>query len=296
MRSSTIKTFVALTFALRVTHSLSAPLELTPLSTIPYTVGGGLSATWSQVRDDYRFSQQMWSEAGSAPAAIGTFDWGTGIWGTTDIAHVQGLANNASALIGRVTDTSAVNFGNLTYNMLYADGALGSWGYDRIRPLAPIVEMTGSQTNYAASFVGYLYIPEPGSYDFSLFVDDGFVFSLSGANGVLSMARDTLAGSTAGRDLFTLSAANGGSTMLLGSGYYAMEIDYFNRLEAGVIDLALWGPQDQGWRSISSEWLFAELPASVIPEPSSLALTLLAFAAFRHRQHQGRPRALSSFA
>lgn len=279
MRSSIVKTLAVLAVALQVPPSVSAPLELIPVSTAPYVTGGGLSATWSQVRDDYRFSQQMWTEAGSDPAAIGTFGWGTGIWGTVDIAHVQSLPNDSAALIGRVNDTSAVNFANLTYNMLIGDGALGHWEYDRQRPLAPIVQQTGSQTNYAASFAGFLYIPEAGAYDFSLFVDDGFVFSLMGANGMLGMERETLAGSANGRDLFALSASNGNTTVMMGSGYYGIEIDYFNRLEAGVIDLALWGPQDQGWRSISTDWLFTELPRNAIPEPGTLALVLLAFTA-----------------
>jgi len=283
MRSSIIKTLAVLAVALQVPPSVSAPLELIPVSTAPYVTGGGLSATWSQVRDDYRFSQQMWTEAGSDPAAIGTFGWGTGIWGTVDIAHVQSLPNDSAALIGRVNDTSAVNFANLTYNMLIGDGALGHWEYDRQRPLAPIVQQTGSQTNYAASFAGFLYIPEAGTYDFSLFVDDGFVFSLMGANGMLGMERETLAGSANGRDLFALSASNGNTTVMMGSGYYGIEIDYFNRLEAGVIDLALWGPQDQGWRSISTDWLFTELPRNAIPEPGTLALVLLAFTALRRQ-------------
>lgn len=290
MRPSMIRTLAALAFALQVTPSSATPLDLLPVSSAPYIAGGGLYATWSQVRDDYRFSQQMWSEAGNDPVAIGTFGWGTGIWGTIDIAHVQGLPSGAADLVGRVTGVSAVNFANVTYNMLADNGALGGWEYDRQRPLAPIIEQTGSQTNYAASFTGFLYIPEAGAYDFGLFVDDGFAFSLTGANGAVGMARETLAGSATGRDLFALSAANGDTAVLLGSGYYGIEIDYFNRLEAGVIDLALWGPQEQGWRSISTDWLFTEVPTgpASIPEPGTLALILLAFTVLGRRLQKPR--------
>ncbi len=252
----------------------AATLMLDPLSSAGYVTGGGLAATWSQVRDDYRFSQQPWLEPGQSAQAIGNFNWGTGIWGTVDIEHVQNLAPTDPALLGRVSTVSAVSFANQTYNELAGNGGYGTWGYDYSRPLAPIVAQTGVQTNYAASFGGYVYIADAGLYDFGLFADDGFTFALTGANGVLGVNRETLAGSSTGRDHYTLSGANGNSAISLGSGYYGIQIDYFNRLESGVIDLALWGPQDQDWRSISADWLFVDIPAStnVVSEPGMLAL------------------------
>ena len=270
-----LKSFSALACCVCLAHPASATLMLDPLSTASYVTGGGLSATWSQIRDDYRFSQQTWVEPGQGPQAIGNFSWGTGIWGTVDIAHVHNLSPTDAALIGRVSTVSAVSFANQTYNDFASNSSYGSWGYDYQRPLAPIVAQTGVQTNYAASFGGFVYIAEAGLYDFSLFADDGFTFALTGANGVLGVSRETLAGSSTGRDHYTLSGANGNSAVSLGSGYYGIQIDYFNRLESGVIDLALWGPQDQNWHGISSDRLYVSIPSSSVSEPGMLVLLTL---------------------
>ncbi|MFT3759590.1 PEP-CTERM sorting domain-containing protein [Thauera sp.] len=285
------KTLIALAFGICAAQSASAAPMLNPASTAPYAQGSGLSATWTQVRDDYRFSQQPWREPGSAERPIGSYGWGTGVWSTRDIRHVQSLADDDANVVSRVRGTSAVSFANSIYNEKAANGSYGTWGHDYTRPLVPIVEQTGQQTNYVGSFTGYIYIAEGGLYDFSLFVDDGFTFSLFGSDGErLGMERETLAGSTEGRDYFALSDAYGGERIQLGSGYYGIHIDYFNRLEAGVIDLAMKGPSDDDWRGISSDQLFTSIPGQV-PEPGTLALLTLGFIGFgasRKRMAQQR--------
>ena len=284
------KSFGTLACCACLAQPAAATLMLDPLSSAAYVTGGGLAAIWSQVRDDYRFSQQTWVEPGQSAQAIGNFNWGTGIWGTVDIAHVHNLSPTDAALVGRVSAVSAVSFANQTYNDIVGSGSYGTWGYDYQRPLAPIVAQTGVQTNYAASFGGFVYIAEAGLYDFSLFADDGFTFALTGANGVLGVNRETLAGSSTGRDHYTLSGANGNSAVSLGSGYYGIQIDYFNRLESGVIDLALWGPQDQGWHSISSDRLHVSIPSSVVSEPGMLVLLTLGLIGLGSRQRGRKSR------
>ncbi|MFC5770173.1 PEP-CTERM sorting domain-containing protein [Thauera sinica] len=251
--------------------AIAAP-ALNPLSTAAQAVGDGLSATWVQVRDDARFSSQPWAEPGQAPMPIGSYGWGDGIWGTVDVPYLQGLADGDPRIVGRVSGTSAISFANATYNDLAAGGAYGTWGYDYARTLAPIIGLTGQQTNYAASFTGYIYIAAAGLYDFGLFADDGFVFSLSGSDGEYSVAHSTHAGSTNGRDYYTLSGANGDSAVELAIGYYGVSLDYYNRLEAGVIDLAWWQPGSEAWHSIGTDNLFDQLPVSSVPEPSVPAM------------------------
>ena len=58
------KSFGTLACCVCLAHPASATLMLDPLSTASYVTGAGLSATWSQIRDDYRFSQQTWVEPG----------------------------------------------------------------------------------------------------------------------------------------------------------------------------------------------------------------------------------------
>lgn len=281
LQASSIRIAVAV-LALASAPASSAALSLDPLSAAPQSSGGGVSATWVQVRDDAHFSTQPWAEAGGPALPIGSYAWGDGIWGTGDVNVLMGLPAGDPMLVGRVGGLSAISFANTVYNGLAGSGSYGSWGYDYARPLAPIVAQTGQQTNYAARFSGYLYVAEAGLYDFGLFSDDGFVFSLSGNDGAYAVAHTTHAGSTSGRDYYTLSGANGNAAIELDKGYYGLSLDYYNRLEAGVIDLAWWQPGTDGWRSIEADRLFDRLPqggsaavppaAVSVPEPGVLSL------------------------
>ena len=153
---------------------------------------------------------------------------------------------------------------------------------DRERPLTPFQASNGctaqssgcaAETNYAATFSGYLYVEQAGSYDFGVFADDGFRFGLFGAgNQSLGMAHASVAGST-GRDSFTLQSFNSLSAIHLDRGYYGLSLDYFNRLEAGVIELA-WTRTDtaSAWTTIGNGNLS---PTAPVPEPQTYAMLLL---------------------
>lgn len=237
---------------------------LDPLMTggAPTTGGQGLAGTWYKVNDEARFSNYKWSEAGAAPTEIRNFGWGTGIWSTMDIADIA--AGKNPAVTATAKTVSAVSFANNLYNETYGQSP---WRADGVRPIAPIVNAVGGgETNYAAVFTGYLYVATAGKYDFGIFSDDGFSFSLTGANGSLGMSQDNVAEST-GRAYYELSEENGltGGVDLM-QGYYAINLNYYNRLEAGVIDLGWSGP-DGKWTDVPTDLLFNN-----VPEPGSLAL------------------------
>ena len=243
------------------------------VGTAPTGGGQGLNATWYKLDDQARFSNQMWSEAGAPATEIKNFSWGTGIWAATDIADIA--AGNNPYVTATVKTVSGVDFANTAYN---TDYATSPWGPDRVRELAPIVGASGGgEENYAATFTGYIYIATAGSYDFGVFADDGFAFSLQGANGSsLQMGHNSVTDIT-GRDYYSLAESNSiANNLTLDVGYYGINLSYFNRLEAGVIELGWSGP-DGVWTDISTSDLYIDPPAGV-PEPASIALMALGLA------------------
>lgn len=242
-------------------------------------VAGGLSSTWYKVQNDARFSNQVYTDENGTTQAIGAFKWGTGIWSTSDIS---GIASGSNPYVTKTaTSTGKVSYANNIYNNTEATGSYGAWGEDYQRTLAPIVggangcpletealslANCGGEFNYAAVFSGYLYVGAAGVYDFGVFADDGFSFTLTGLNASIGMEHNTVAGSS-GRGLYELLAMNGIDELYLEQGYYGIDMTYFNRLEAGVIDLGWRGPGATAWTTIGEGDLYNQ-----VPEPATLAL------------------------
>ena len=247
-----------------------AALVLSPLVNATAATGQGLSADWYQVDGAARFS--AYDDGTGTP--IGAHAWGTGIWAvSTDLPLIT--APGSTLVTDRLHTVSAVSFANQTYNDWAAGQLYGTWAMDHARPLAPLLDPTGPQENYAAVFGGYLYIAATGAYDLGVFSDDGFAFRLLGAGQSLAMGLDTLLGSP-GRVAYSLADRNGlqPGELVLEAGYYGVELQYFNRLEAGVIELN-WQQGAGPWEPVDARFLFAELPAAVA-EPGSAALAALA--------------------
>ena len=242
----------------------------------------GLKGDWYKIDDQARFSNQMWSEAGAPATEIKNFSWGTGIWSAADIATIT--APNSPYVTAHTTSQGAINYANTRYNAEYGTSP---WGPDGVRPLAPIIGVAGGgEENYAAVFSGYIYIAKAGSYDFGVFSDDGFAFSLEGANGSLDVGRNSMTDVT-GREWFSLADANGlTDNLMLDVGYYGINLSYFNRMEAGVINLGWSGP-DGVWSDVPGDALVPNDPTNV-PEPASIALVGLGLAAVAAKRRKAK--------
>lgn len=267
--------------ALCLTGGLMAAPAATAAPLIdPYVVrdssaGNGLNSQWVQVADDWYFSDYVYNGE-----RIGDTGWGSGFWAVGDIATAMALENGDPNLVARSQGlTTGLSFANNVYNEGWGPGT--GWDKDYVRPLAPVVDESGQETNYAATLYGYIYIPEAGLYDFGIFVDDAFSLSLIGGNGSLDVGRETFIGSS-GRGFYTLSGAVG-SSIELASGFYGIEVDYFNRLEAGVLEIGWWQPDQTEWSPIDGNLLYSTLP---VPEPSSALLLLIASAALLNNRRR----------
>lgn len=270
-----IKTFGAVLTALSIqTLSHAGLVSLNPLFTSGAGLSsGGLAGDWYKVDNNAKFSNAQWQDE-----TIKNTNWGTGIW---SVADVVGIAANPapSYVTGFKTSVGAVSYANNIYNNTFLSGAYGVWGTDYVRPLAPPVGnanacTTSSQDapecsneqNYAAVFSGFIYVATTSLYDFGVFADDVFNFSLSGFDGSYGMSHDNVAGSS-GRVQQSLLTQNRLDGLRLNQGFYAVELSYANRLESGVLDLGWRGPGDTGWRTIDGTDLYHS-----VPEPATLTL------------------------
>lgn len=272
-------------FVAAVTTSLlasAAHAGLIPLVAAPAATGTGLAGNWFKVDDGAHFSNYVYNGE-----VIKDTAWGTGIWSVSDIAQFQ--AAPSGPLVKQTAQTvSAVSFANDIYNGLATGGAYGSWNLDYVRPVAPVVGPSTSdcptapeatscdQWNYAAVFSGFLYIGKSGFYDLGIFADDGFSFTLRAGNQTLSMLKDSVAGGS-GRSSHSLADSTGASGGVeLAAGYYGIDLSYYNRLQAGVIDFGI-KPWDGFWETVDKDQLFTSVP-SAVPEPTSTALLALGLA------------------
>lgn len=226
-------------------------LPLTPQYDGVYLNGDGANSRWVQVADDWRGSLQ------------GSETWGTGIWGLSDHAQVMGLAgNNPSVVQTLTTRVAQINFADQRF--------INEWGTSWSTPqLAPIFDNHAGETqdNWASSFWGYVAITTPGAYNFGVLFDDGFRFSLFGAGG---SSQSILVDGLNPRNRLGFS-----ENLQLTSGLYGFQLDAYERLEAGVVQLAWYTPGANDWALVPQSNLFA----SPIPEPSVLMLMLAGLAA-----------------
>ncbi len=241
---------LSLTLLLGLTVSAHA-LPLTPQHAGLYQNGDGANSRWVQVADDWRGN------------LFGDQSWGTGIWGLDDHAQVMGLAGNNPFVVQTLAaHVDQINFADQRF--------IDEWGISWSTPqLAPIFDNHAGETqdNWASSFWGFIAITTPGAYNFGVLFDDGFRFNLFGSGGSFQgILNDGLnARNRLGFD----------EDLLLSPGLYGFQLDAYERLEAGAVQLAWLTPGANDWALVPQAHLFA----SPIPEPSVPLLMLAGLAA-----------------
>lgn len=288
-RTEALRRWLAL-FALAgaVTAAHAVPVTLDPL--LPYSTpsAAGASARFVQIANDWTGSTVLWNETerrygdGDPIGATYGSTWGTGLWGRADFNTV--LAGGVAPIATWSGLVPEISFGDDCYNQAWST----TWGPAARPPLfgtdEPCVTGDGeanAQDNWISSFSGYIRIDEADTYNFSVLYDDGFFLNLYGAGGQThSISMDYLNP----RDRLGF-----GNDFWLSPGLYGFELGAWERLQAGVVDLR--------WRrGDGTDWTLVPTESVSIPEPSSLALLLVGFAAWgfsgasRMARHRLTPR------
>lgn len=260
----------------------AAAYVLAPQYAGTYGSGAGADAEFHRIRNDWTGSTVLWDEANrrfGAGVPIGTFPWGTGLWGQVDwLAVQQAAAGDVSAASGSLLQSfegvlPSINHANSRYLECYST----TWGPAALvpffAPAAPLGNCDNgeagdpAQQNWTARYSGFIRITDPGEYNFSVLHDDGFFFRLIGADGTeLGIGRDFLNP----RDRVGFD-----QNLMLSEGLYGFELGAWNRAGAGVVDLRWASGCDNGctWNLVPGENL---LSAAQVPEPSAVALVLMA--------------------
>lgn len=242
---------------------LTAPahaLPFTPQHDGLYQNGDGANSSWVQVSDDWRGN------------LYGHEYWGTGIWGLSDHAQVTGLTDDNPFVVQTLTArVDQINFADQRF--------INDWGASWSTPLlAPIFNNAQgeNQDNWASSFWGYISITTPGAYNFSVLFDDGFRFNLFGAGG---NSRSILRDGLNSRERVGFS-----EDLHLSTGLYGFQLEAYERLEAGAVQLAWYTPGANDWALVPQLHLFTR----PIPEPAVLLLMLAGLAAISLSARRGR--------
>ncbi len=243
----------------------AAPVSLDPTLAGQYAAGTGAQATFLAIDSQWRGSTVLWSEsdqryANGTPTGdyqpIGSYTWGTGLWGLADWqAANNGTAPAVASWSGLV---GGISFGDDTYRSLWS----GSWG--NVDPLPGALP----QDNWTGYFTGYLRITDAGLYNFGVLYDDGFFLRIYGSdNQMVEISSDFI--------LDARQRLGFDDDLLLQQGLYRFELGIYERLEAGVIDLA-WRQGDGDWTSVPTEHLVNDPTA--VPLPGTLAMLGIGFA------------------
>jgi len=253
--------------------SADAAYVLAPQYAGTFAAGSGADAEFHRIQNDWMGSAVLWDESRRAfgsGAPIGSFSWGTGLWGQVDWRAVQqAAAGESSAASGAIVQSfegvlGTINHGNSRYNECYS----ASWGAAALvpffAPTAPLGNCDNAeasdpaQQNWTARYTGFIRITDPGEYNFSVLHDDGFFFRLIGAGGnELGIGRDFLNP----RDRLGFD-----QNLVLDAGLYGFELGAWNRLGAGVVDLRWTSGCADGcdWTLVPAENLWS---TSQVPEP-----------------------------
>jgi len=253
--------WVAALLAGAATPGSAAPIALDPTLAGPWASGAGARAEFRAIDSSWHDSSVYWNETdrrysvtpASGYAPIGTLPWGSGLWGLNDWQRVQSgeVASIAhwSGIVARIDQG----------NQSYSDHWSTDWG-----AVSPMPDAIPEQ-NWTARYDGYLRIADAGLYNFGVLYDDGFFLRIHGADGqVVEISSD-----------FVLSARDRlgfDEDLLLSEGLYRFELGAYNRLQAGVVQLA-WQRGTNPWELVPTEHLVTD--PTRIPLPGTLAMIAL---------------------
>ncbi len=241
---------------------------LAPWMAGPVTGSHGVNSDWVQVNmnwPNYQDPNPGVIDLARADQALAQF---SGANPADPQAVNAGLWNTYQGVVGQI------NFANADFNTTVwnVNGTNVVWGdIYGTRPLAPV--FAGSpdssyQDNFVGRFNGYLYIPYSGEWNLGVLVDDGFTFTLQGADGSsLSVSRD----GEAPPDVVSYS-----SNLQLGQGVYGYSMTGYNHLQAGVLSLEWWSRDNPTWQAVSADNFYTAV--SPVPEPAEAWLLLTGLA------------------
>ena len=261
-----MKGIISFLVALLVSTSSISAIIIEPYSTGNPTGASGANATFIAIDGNWRGSTVLWNEDtkqyGTDPnlpgfSQIGSFSWGTGIWGRADWNAIN-LTNSVGRVSSLSTIAPTIQYANNCYNRTYGTSLTqplnGSAGLSDCSSAGPI---SNNLNNWTSSFTGFIKVTNPGNYNFSVLADDGFFFELYGKSSKVSIQRDFLnapAESSFSQDLS------------LSSGLYMFALGSWDRLEAGVVDLRWKIPGSSQFTTVPNENLAASvsLPGTLV--------------------------------
>ncbi|MGE5162346.1 MAG: hypothetical protein ACM3O5_12620, partial [Betaproteobacteria bacterium] len=173
---------VALALLASGTAAVDAAVILDPTLPGEYAAGTGSSATFIRIDGSWRGSSVYWNEnakryANSHPGSnpqggfqpIGSFDWGTGLWGLADWMAINTgdsvpIFGSWCGLLSTIDHADSEYAGSVYESTWGAIGALPTGLFGGTEP----------QDNWTSHYTGYLRITDPGAYNFGVLYDDGF--------------------------------------------------------------------------------------------------------------------------
>ena len=220
----------------------SADVVFSPFQAGPSAAGMGANASFFAIDSAWRGSTVAWNESAgqygtdlSAPgfAPIGSFPWGTGIWGRADWNAITAPSSTVPITSSFSMVTPLVAFADTCYlqNPTLGFGSLPPLALPSGTSACPGAAgpVAANIDNWASRFTGFIRVTDPGAYNFSVGFDDGFFFDLYGSGGSkLSIGKDFL--NERSRQSF-------GQNLVLSEGLYQFELGAWDREEAGFVDL-----------------------------------------------------------
>jgi hypothetical protein len=246
-----------LMLGLTVQPTVAAAASLTPIVPGVFTDGDGVSSHWVQVQNTAIDSLQ------DATAALGL------------TSSDPGFLRSADAVL------SNINVGNDVFNQRY-ESTLGAVN------LAPLFNTGDSnQENYAGHMWGYLSVPAAGNYNFEMLYDDGFEFTIWGANTFQSLSVDGLAARISGNGQD--NRVDFASDLAMEAGLYRYDLVGYNGPRVHVLRLGWSGPTTSDFDVIPQAYLYTSdkggsivaaynagggdpFPSAVVPVPAAVWL------------------------